>query len=127
MYFRFRAPEILFNSALYDPESQLGGIHNVIHKSINACNVDEQYLFSDIVLSGGNTLFPFLPERLRKAMSKLVLSTTKVNITAPPERQFSTWIGGSIFASSPNFQTTCITRSNYDEYGSSVVHGKCFF
>jgi actin beta/gamma 1 len=49
-----------------------------------------------VILSGGNSLFKGMKERLQKEVSKLLDSKCKV--IAPVERRLSTWIGGSILA-----------------------------
>jgi actin beta/gamma 1 len=43
-------------------------------------------------------------------------------VIAPPERKYSTWIGGSILASLSTFQQSWITKEEYDEQGPTVVH-----
>lgn len=53
-------------------------------------------------------------------------ASIKVKVYAPPERKYSVWIGGSILASLSTFQQMWITRSEYDEQGSGIVHRKCF-
>ena len=50
----------------------------------------------------------------------------KVKIIAPPERKYSTWIGGSILASLSSFQEDWITNDEYWERGPSIVHRMCF-
>lgn len=115
----------MFDPALFNVNYEQGGIHNIIFKACSACNVKEQpNMYENIVLSGGNTLFPFLTDRLENMMAKLVLS--KIEISARPERKFSTWIGGSILASVPNFEKMCIGREEYEEHGAQIVHKKCF-
>ena len=86
------------------------------------------YIFSygNIVMSGGNTMFPGFPERLSKEVTSLAPKRKKIKVVAPPERKFSVWIGGSILASLLNFQAMWITRAEYDESGASIVHRKCF-
>lgn len=53
-------------------------------------------------------------------------STTKIKVIAPPERKFGVWIGGSVLSSLATFQTSWITQSEYTEFGSSIVHRKCY-
>ena len=54
------------------------------------------------------------------------LSHHDQQITAPPERKYSVWIGGSILASLSTFQQMWISKQEYDEAGPSIVHRKCF-
>jgi len=124
---RFRCPEVLFKPSLIGKEFE--GIHDQCYKSIQKSDVDvRKDLYSNIVLSGGTTMFPGLPERLTKEVQKLAPSATssKVKVVAMPERKYSVWIGGSILSSLSNFQVMWITKSEYDESGAQIVHRKCF-
>lgn len=79
----------------------------------------------NLVLSGGSTMFPGLPERMHKELSAQVPATMKVKVIAPPERKFSVWIGGSILSSLSTFADMWITHEQYAEYGCQIVHQKC--
>ncbi|ELA48371.1 actin-1 [Vavraia culicis subsp. floridensis] len=121
----FRAPEMLFNPSLSGFE--LPGIHETIYNSIMRCDVDiRKCLYSNIVLSGGTTMYPGISDRLQKEISALAPPSIQVKVIAPPERKYSVWIGGSILASLSTFQTMWITKDEYAEIGPSVVHSKCF-
>jgi actin beta/gamma 1 len=50
------------------------------------------------------------------------LNLIQVKITAPPERKYSVWIGGSILGSLSTFQNMWISKEEYDESGPGVVH-----
>lgn len=53
---RFRAPELLFQPDLVGDESE--GLHEVLAFAIHKSDMDlRRTLFSNIVLSGGSTLF----------------------------------------------------------------------
>jgi actin-related protein len=68
------------------------------------CDVDvRRDLFSNIVLSGGTTMYPGIADRLSKEMTSLAPSSVKIKIVAPPERKYSVWIGGSILSSLSTF------------------------
>ncbi|XP_059280063.1 actin-like isoform X5 [Lycium ferocissimum] len=120
---RFRCSEVLFQPSLVGMEAT--GIHVKAYNSIMRCNADiRNDLFSNIVLSGGSTMFPGIAERMRKEITALAPSHMKIKVIAPPERKYSTWIGGSILASLSTFKEMCITKSEFDEYGPSIVHRK---
>jgi|EP00775_Hariotina_reticulata_P003722 actin len=122
---RFRCPEVLFQPSLVGMEAN--GIHDTTFNSIMKCDVDiRKDLYSNIVLSGGTTMFPGIADRMSKEISKLAPSAMKVKVVAPPERKYSVWIGGSILASLSTFQQMWISKSEYDESGPSIVHRKCF-
>ena len=116
---RFRCPEVLFQPALLGMESK--GIHELTFDSIMKCDIDvRKHLYGNIVLSGGNTMFPGFAERMKKELEALAPSTMKVHIIAPPERKYSVWIGGSILASLAVFQQNWISKEEYDESGPSM-------
>ena len=122
---RFRAPEVLFNPAMIGMEQE--GIHEATFRSIMKCDVDiRKDLYSNIVLSGGTTMYPQIQDRLHKEIAAMAPPSVKVKIIAPPERKYSVWIGGSILASLTTFQQMWITKGEYDESGPSIVHRKCF-
>lgn len=100
-------------------------MHQVVVDSINRVDLDlRKSLFSNIVLSGGSTLckgaclsMPFrrwaernddwltgFGDRLLNEVKKLALKDVKIRIYAPPERKYSTWIGGSILAGLNTFK-----------------------
>ncbi|OIS98499.1 actin-7 [Nicotiana attenuata] len=123
---RFRCPEVLFQPSLVGMEDPTG-IHEKIYNSIMRCNIDiRKYLFSNIVLSGGSTMFPGIAERINKEITGLAPSRMKIEVVAPPERKYIAWIGGSILASLSTFEKVCITKGEYDEIGPSIIHMKCF-
>merc|ERR1712037_553536 len=122
---RFRCPEVLFEPSMIGKESD--GIHKLTYDSIDKCDVDiRRDLYSNVVLSGGTTMFPNLDKRLNKEISALAPSSVKVKIVAPPERKYSVWIGGSILSSLSSFQDMWISKDEYDESGPGIVHRKCF-
>lgn len=73
--------------------------------SISRSDMDlRKSLYSNIVLSGGSTLCKGFGDRLLLEVKKLALKDIKIKISAPPERKYSTWIGGSILASLSTFK-----------------------
>ena len=103
------------------------GISDMLYNSIRKCDVDvRKDLYANIVLSGGSTMLPGFAHRMQKEMTSLAPDNMKINMIAPPERKYSTWIGGSVLASLSTFQSLWISKEEYDESGVSIVHRKCF-
>ena len=50
----------------------------------------------------------------------------KIKITAPPKRKYSVWIGSSILARLSTVQQMWISKQEYDESGTSIIHRRCF-
>jgi actin beta/gamma 1 len=122
---RFRAPEALFCPSFLGKECS--GVHDILFQAIMKCDVDiRKDLYANVVVAGGCSMFPGLPERLEKELVSLAPSTMRVKVIAPPERKYSSWIGGSILGSLSTFQQMWISKAEYDESGPSIVHRKCF-
>nr|KAJ3416409.1 Actin-2 [Polyrhizophydium stewartii] len=117
---RFMAPEILFNPDMIGQEYP--GIHHVVNDSINRCDLDlRKSLFSNIILSGGTTLTKGFGDRLLFETKKLALKDVKIKIFAPPERKYSTFIGGSILASLSTFKKMWVSADEYQE-DPDIIH-----
>lgn len=117
---RIRAPEVLFKPALIGSEEL--PLSHLIFRSIMKSPMDiRKDLFNNIVLSGGCTLLPGLADRLKAELTNLAPANTRIRIVAPPERRYSTWIGGSIYGSLSSCWPTMFGKEQYDEYGPSHV------
>lgn len=130
---RHRAPELLFTPELVGLE--YAGVHQVVVDSINRADLDlRKSLFGNVVLSGGGTLvkggvslslslvvgaharsYAGFGDRLLHEVKKLALRETKIRISAPPERKYSTWIGGSILAGLSTFKKMWVSAEEYQE------------
>eukprot|EP01083_Nonionella_stella_P302817 1045635_1 len=129
---RFRCSEVLFKPELFGKESD--GIDVITRNTISRCVADdhdddntlEDALYSNIVLSGGSSMFPGLDTRLQKEMFKLSGGNHNVKVIAPNERKYSVWIGGSLAARWKSFQESFISMDDYNECGPWVVHRRCF-
>ena len=120
---RFRCAEGLFNPDLIGRPGS--GVHNYTFQGIMKCDAGiRQNLFENIILAGGYTMFPGIAERLTKELTALAPPNTRINVTAPPNRKYSAWIGGSTLASLSTFQDMCISKAEYDESGPSIVYQK---
>ncbi|XP_048337904.1 actin, clone 302-like [Sphaerodactylus townsendi] len=123
---RFRCPESLFQPAFLNMESC--GFPETVFNSVMKCDPDlRKDLFANVVLAGGNTMYPGMADRMLKELTAFVPSSMKTKIIAPPERKYSTWIGGSTLASLSTFQQMLISKQEYDESGPSIVHHKMCF
>merc|ERR1711977_337494 len=129
-----RCPELMFKPSLDGKEMM--DLHELTKKTIDDCDLDvRKDLLANIVMSGGTTMFPNMPERLNAEVEKLVAEGAKVKVIAPPERMISVWIGGSILASLSTFSRMWINQysqpdasppiTGYDEVGPRIVHQMC--
>jgi len=133
---RFKIPEILIQPRefiIQNPNEPINttnllGMHELIYRSINLCDVDiRPNLYSNIVLTGGNTLFNGLMDRLNNELSMLAPGI-KIRIHASgnsSERKFGVWNGGSILSSLGTFHQLWISKKEYEEIGKSIVEKRC--
>eukprot|EP01117_Protostelium_nocturnum_P011055 TRINITY_DN4008_c0_g2_i1.p1 TRINITY_DN4008_c0_g2~~TRINITY_DN4008_c0_g2_i1.p1 ORF type:complete len:400 (+),score=127.36 TRINITY_DN4008_c0_g2_i1:471-1670(+) len=131
---RFYFPELLFNPSLLNknseilPESECLPIQNMIADSIAKCDQDiRKELFSTIITTGGNTIFPQFADRLFKELAEKTPQMYKCKIYAstPSDRKNGVWTGGSILASLGPFQQMWIGKQEFEEHGKSIVDRKC--
>merc|ERR1712151_962055 len=79
---RFRTPEVLFQPSFIGKEAS--GIHDCTFQTIMKCDVDiRKDLYSNIVLSGGTTMFQGIGERMTKELTALAPSTMKIKVVPP--------------------------------------------
>lgn len=120
---RFRAPEILFTPDLIGSEDP--GLHQVIQTAIDRTDLDlRSGLYQGIVLSGGTTLMNGFGDRLLHELRRSGPRNTKIKIYAPPERKYSTWIGGSILAGLSTFKKLWVNVDEWHE-NPDIIHTKC--
>lgn len=122
---RFECPEVLFKPELVG--KKVNGICTEARSAVMKCDYDvKESQYANILLSGGTTLIPGLDARLQKDMERFAPARMHITVIAPPEREYSAWIGGSTLASLPTFQQMCISKAEYEETAATIVHKKCF-
>lgn len=120
---RFRCTEILFNPSIVQDEHL--GMGELVANAVKACGIDtRREISSNIVLSGGNTLFPGFASRLQDEVAQQFPGMFgSVHVIDAPDRKYNVWSGASVLAAMPSFEPYFITRDVYDDVGPSVVHG----
>ena len=125
---RFLAPEILFRPEMFiSDDSMVEGIDQACYDCIMGCDIDvRRRLFENICCVGGNTLYPGFGKRVERGVKGFIQGeNVEVNVMEPEDRDYSSWIGGSILASISSFQQMAISKMEYDEIGSAVINAKC--
>ncbi|RNF27318.1 putative actin 2 [Trypanosoma conorhini] len=123
---RFCCPEILFNPTL--AEKPYDGIPCAVMNCVHSCPIDlRRRLLGSVVLSGGNTMFKGMRQRLQSELAELANKRVAedIRVVAANERKFSVWIGAAILASLTSFASEWVTRAEYDEHGAAVLHKRC--
>lgn len=118
---RYQAPNVLFDPSLIGSEEP--GAAEVLVNSIMKSDIDlRSKLFSQIVLAGGSSLTPGFGDRMLYEVRSRAPSHLRIRISAPPERLHSAYVGGSILASLSTFKSMWVSRSEYEEHGSNILH-----
>ncbi|PWN30591.1 Actin/actin-like protein [Jaminaea rosea] len=145
---RYRASEVLFNPQLWNgvqgvlpttassaPGTQPAAstassaipLAQMVVDSISSVDVDSRAtLLSNIVCVGGTTFLPGFVDRLSYELS-IRQPAQRVKIHAPGnsvERRHAAWLGGSILASLGSFHQIWISKQEYEEHGSQIVHAR---
>ena len=115
--------EILFNFHLIG--KNYSSIDKMIYDSINKTDIELRIkLYSEILLSGGNTSIKGLPEALYKEIKKRINNHIKVRLYTPPKPQNCCWIGGKVISSLDDFKNMWITKGEWDEKGEKIFKEK---
>jgi len=121
---RMKCPELLFNPQLDGKEVK--SIHALTWNSIQESDVDvRKSLCSNLILSGGTTMYEGLADRLKDEIVGLAPAGAEIKVIASADRKFAVWKGASTFASLSTFAAQWITKNDYDEHGTAIVGRKC--
>ncbi|ELP86615.1 actin, putative [Entamoeba invadens IP1] len=120
---RFEATEAIFRPADFGIESM--PMQKYIVDAINKCDIYSRRDFnSNIIVAGGNTMYPGFAERLENEVKALSPQNSRVRVVAPEERIYSAWIGGSIVGSLSSSENMFVTKEEYNECGPQIVNMK---
>ena len=119
------APEILFNPEYVGKEYL--SFPDMIITSIN--NIDIQLRkksFESILLSGGNTAIKELNEKLTDELKNRLGKNFPINIIENEKikPQNRCWVGGNIISTLEIFKKMWVTKSDWNENGSEIMHIK---
>ncbi|CAO3590414.1 unnamed protein product [Absidia cylindrospora] len=140
---RFLAPEIFFNPEIASSDF-LTPLPEVVDTVVQTSPIDvRRGLYKNIVLSGGSTMFKGFDKRLQRDIKRVVdqriraseeisggamkATPMEVNVISHKKQRHAVWFGGSLLASTAEFQGYCHTKAEYDEYGPSICrHNRVF-
>ncbi|XP_069478220.1 actin-like protein 9 [Ambystoma mexicanum] len=121
----FQCPEELFRPAEVVGDGQ-AGIHIMAQNSLT--KVPEEHkkvMYGNVLLCGGSTLFHGFYNRICTEFEKWLSQQYTPETLSIPDREHSTWIGGSILSSLRAFQSCWIPQQMYKEHGPSIMRRKC--
>lgn len=124
---RFQVPEILFNPSDVGI-NQVGIVESVIDSISSLPRKIQPFLYSNIVLMGGNANIPGIKERVEKGVRSYCPSQYSVNVFLSDDPTSFAWYGGQKLVNQyPEiFKDLLVTKNQYEELGDSkkAVHSK---
>ncbi|KAL7885589.1 hypothetical protein AOLI_G00058840 [Acnodon oligacanthus] len=106
---RFAVPEMLFHPS--DIGIQEMGIPEALVNSINKMPDEMQpHFYKNIVLTGGNALFPGFRDRVYKEVRALAPTEFQVSVVLPQNPICYAWEGGKLLAENPDFEEMVFWR-----------------
>ena len=116
---RFAIPEILFNPS--DIGVMQMGIPEAIMHSISKCPEEYQlHLLRNILLIGGNFLFPNIQKRLEYELRTIAPDDLEVHTTLPDNPVTYACSGGVDWSSSADIKKKWVTLQEYQEHGKNI-------
>jgi centractin len=120
---RYQAPNVLLDPTLLGSEEL--SVAEVLTTAIQKSDRDlRAKLYRQVVLAGGCTLLPGCGERLLYQVRQAAPTHVSLQLAAPPDRLYSAYVGGSILASLATFKSMWVSREQYEEHGTSILHAR---
>lgn len=121
---RFATPEVLFNPS--DIGIEQAGVAETIAQAVSATIPDmHPALYANVLLTGGNTLFPNFQQRLERELRPLVPADVTLSVRSAPDPIVAAWTGASKFAAASDFPRYAVTKAEYLEHGHDFVRRAC--
>jgi len=111
----YQCPEALFNTRLMGNNQQ--NLQDAVYSSILSCNTYRDEMYSNIILSGGSSMFPGLRERLYNELVELAPVNKKIRIIDDiiPDRNFQVWNAGKMLLNNIQTYQYFLSRDEYNE------------
>merc|ERR1712087_185611 len=100
----------------------------MVWDTVQKCDMDtRRTLLSNIVLSGGSTMFPGFAERMKSELLALAPSNSHSTLKVVKSKNplTSDWCGGQIYSNLRAMQEDkWVSIEDYDEWGAQYIHEK---
>jgi actin-related protein 6 len=119
---RIAIPEVLFHPSDIGIE-QMGVVEAIHHAVCLTPSEMHPHLYSNIVLTGGNVLFPGFSKRVESDIRKICPDDYTVRVFTPDNPVTYSWQGGwSLSQTQSGDWPKCVTLAEYKEHGHSICH-----
>merc|ERR1711957_539406 len=93
--------------------------------AVSASDIDvRRELCKNIIMSGGSTMYEGMADRLKQELVNRAPSGAEIRVVAAADRKYAVWKGGSTLASLSTFESSWVTKEDYEEHGAAVIHRK---
>ena len=114
------APEILFNNKLIFAEDLT--FHEMVISSIDKVDINiKDKLYKTIILSGGNTKFKGIEEKMIVNLSYLIPRGVDIKIKTQINPELNCWNGGKVIASLNIFNKMLVDKKEWEECGKNII------
>lgn len=122
--------DFVFEKEIFDiPENFFSlndGIRKTVSDVIKKCPIQiHNTLLSNLVVCGGMSTMNGFVERINEEI-QIEFQNLKMKQLNTLEKKFSSWTGGSILATLPDFQHLWINKEEYEENGASCIDKRDF-
>ena len=122
-------PEILFHPEMVN--KTVGGIANTFCSSVSDIDhyIEKKFEWNDLIIAGGSSMFNGFIDRIKVEIGRYYGGKYKnrMKIIEVNKRNLMQFVGASTFSMNQIFKGLCTTKEEYNEYGPSAVHNKCFY
>lgn len=102
--------ETTFKPQVFNKSTESPGLAGFVQKAITACALDlRRELYEGVMLVGGASLIPGLPERLDHDLKHLAPDGVDVAVTAYENRHHAAFVGAAVVAALPDFQDNWVS------------------
>ena len=102
------------------------GVHEAITRTVALADVSlRSDLYANIVLVGGGSRLPDMPDRLTRELNSTLLAqgtNHSVRVVANPARGLAVWMGAAAASEIPSAREQFVMRSQYEAEGAAAVH-----
>jgi len=113
-------PELLFQPSLFEDTKECDSVQEITYHALSQCEDSIQdTLCKNIVLCGGNTLFPGYADRLKNELIAMGSNVSGEIVSA--QNSYSTLIGGEVLCNMPEFEQQWVKKEEYEEHGPSIL------
>jgi actin-related protein 5 len=114
---QFRGPELIFNPSIIGVDQ--AGVIEIILSILKTFTPEEQKaLCNCIFITGGNTKYKYIEDRIRNELKSNLDCEMKINIYKASDPELDGWRGQKNFMLDPSNGHFFISKKEYQEYGA---------